>query len=57
MCASLNYRKKMKAERNQLIPPKPIEYLLEQGFPTWGTCTLGVHLPIRRGTFKVRNRR
>jgi len=30
---------------------------LEQGFPTWGTCTPGVHLPIRRGISKVSNRR
>jgi len=29
---------------------------LEQGFPTWGTCTPGVHLPIRRGISKVRKR-
>jgi len=27
------------------------------GVPTWGTCTPGVRLPIRRGTFKVSNRR
>ena len=29
---------------------------IEQGFPTWGKCTLGVHFPIWRGTLKVSNR-
>ena len=33
------------------------KFCVEQGFPTWGTCTPGMHLPIRRGTFKVSNRR
>jgi len=32
-------------------------YCLQQRFPTWGTCTLGVHLPIWRGPFGVSNRR
>ena len=27
------------------------------GFPNLATCTLRVHLPLRRGTFKVSNRR
>jgi len=30
-------------------------YLLVHGLPTWGTCTLGVHLPIWSGTFKASN--
>ena len=35
ICASLNHRKKMKAEPNRLIPLKPIENLLEQCFSKW----------------------
>ena len=29
--------------------------IIDQRFPTWGTCSLWVHLPIWRSTFKVRN--
>jgi len=32
------------------------EVNVKQGFPTCGTCTPRVHLPIRRGTFKKRTR-
>ena len=32
-------------------------HTVDQRFPTWGTCTLGVvHLPIWRGTFTFSNR-
>jgi len=31
--------------------------LLDQGFPTWVHVPLRVHLPVRRGTFKVSKRR
>jgi len=33
-----------------------LKVVLTQGFPTWSTCTPGVHLPIRRGTFKASRR-
>ena len=41
------------AARVDTLFPPACGFPIDQWFPTWGTCTLAVHLPIWKGTFIV----